>query len=423
MHQAQSYWQKEFNPPESSVTRRGPYLSGPAAARNHRILLAVLACLFIFQILKIASNLPADLRGAGNYSPFYRTAVMLDSGERHNLYDPALQRDWAVRVLPNDPKTRGDYLYFYHLPYQALFLLPFGFFSYRVSLALWMIAGVAAMVWSAHTLEADFPELRRFTGVPPALLFLAFWPVAETLPEGQDTLFLFAILAFSFHEFVRRRDYSAGAILSLGLFKFQYTIPMMVILLFRRRPKFIVGAAAMGLIVLLMSWAVVGTSGMRQFIYVLLHHNTLPLANPESGWPNLRGLVEAFTHSYSPIVTAIASIALIAWCASGKLGDSAEEFSIALTAGVLVSYHMHEYDLVLLLLPALVLLELAIRERSWALAFFPLLLFFAPLEPALRRLDLWYLYAIPGIAMIYLLRRSPTAPHEIPRPEIEASVA
>lgn len=90
----------------------------------------------------------------------------------------------------------------------------------------------------------------------------------------------------------------------------------------------------MGVAVLLLSWAVVGTSGMREFIYVLLHHNTLPMANPESGWPNLRGLVEAITHSYSPVITVIASIALIAWCALGKPRDSAEEFSIALTAGV-----------------------------------------------------------------------------------------
>lgn len=65
---------------------------------------------------------------------------------------------------------------------------------------------------------------------------------------------------------------------------------------------------------------------------------------------------------------------------------------------------MHEYDLVLLLLPTIVLLERAIRERSWLLALFPLLLFFAPLEPLLRRLELWYVYAIPAIAMIYLFR-------------------
>lgn len=422
MNQAQSYWEGELNSREANVARNRAGPSGPAAVRNHRIVLAALACLFVFQALKIASNLPADLRGFGNYSPFYRTGVMLDAGLRHNLYDPALQRDWAGRVLPNDPKTRGDYLYFYHLPYQVLFLLPFGFFSYRVSLVLWMLAGVGATIWCAYRVSPDFPDLRRFSGVPLALVFLAFWPVAETLPEGQDTLFLFAILAFSFREFVRRRDHSAGAILSLGLFKFQYTIPMVVILLFRKRPKFVAGAAVMGLVVLVASWAVVGTSGMRQFVYVLLHHNMLPLANPESGWPNIRGLVEAFTRAYSPVVTVIVSVALIAWCAFGKIRESAEEFSIALTAGVLVSYHMHEYDLVLLLLPAVVLLERAIRERSWALAFFPLLLFFAPVEPVLKRLDLWYLYAIPAIAMIYLLRRSPLVRPEVRRPEIEPSV-
>jgi Glycosyltransferase family 87 len=423
LNEAGTYWGSGPNHREADVARGKSYPFDSARMRIHRIILAVLACLFAFQGLKIVSNLPADLRGAGNYSPFYRTGVMLEAGERHNLYDPALQRDWAARVLPNDPKVRGDYLYFYHLPYQALFLLPFAFFSYRASLMVWMLAGVAATVWCAHVVSADFPELRRFSGVPLAFIFLAFWPVAETLPEGQDTLFLFMLLAFSFHEFVHKRDYSAGAILSLGLFKFQYTIPMTVILLFRKRPKFVVGAALMGLVVLLASWAVVGTDGMRQFIYVLLHHNTLPLANPESGWPNIRGLVEAFARSYSPVLTVVASIGVIAWCALGKMRDSAEEFAIALTAGVLVSYHMHEYDLVLLLLPAVVLLERAIRERNWVLAFFPLLLFFAPLEPVLKRLDLWYLYAIPAIAMIYLLRRSAIGRPETRQSQMEPSVS
>jgi Glycosyltransferase family 87 len=423
LNQAQSYWHDELNRREAEASSTRGNEPGSAAVRNHRITLLVLACLFVFQVLKIASNLPADLRGAGNYSPFYRTGVMMKAGERHTLYDPALQREWAERVLPDNPKMRGDYLYFYHLPYQALFLLPFGFFSYRISLVIWMIAGVGALIWSGYILDSDFPELRRFTGVPLALIFLAFWPVAETLPEGQDTLFLFALLAFSFHEFVRRRDYASGGILGLGLFKFQYTIPMAVILLFRRRPKFVAGAAAMGIVVMLLSWAVVGTSGMRQFVYVLLHHNMLPLANPESGWPNLRGLVEAFTKSYSPVLTVIASIGLMAWCAFGRPRNSAEEYAIALTAGVLVSYHMHEYDLVLLLLPAIVLLERAIRERSWALAFFPLLLFFAPLEPVLRRLELWYLYAIPAIAMIYLLRLRPGTASEVRQPEIQASLS
>lgn len=423
MNEAQSYWKTGLDRREAAVmseSRLGR--SGRTTVRNHRIILGVLACLFIFQVLKIASNLPADLRGAGNYSPFYRTAVMLKAGERVNLYDPALQREWAERVLPDNPKTRGDYLYFYHLPYQALFLLPFGFFSYRISLVLWMLAGVGALLWSAYAVRADFPALRRLSGVPIVLFFLAFWAVAETLPEGQDTLFLFALLVFSFHEFVHRRDYASGALLGLGLFKFQYTIPMAAILLFRRRPKFAAGAAAAGVAALLMSWAVVGTSGMREFVYVLMHHNLLPRANPESGWPNIRGLVEAFTRSYSPIVTVIVSVAVVAWCAFGKARDSAEEFAIALTAGVLVSYHMHEYDLVLLLLPALVLLERAVRERSWTLAFFPLLLFFAPLEPVLRRLELWYLYAVPAIAMIFLLRK-PSKPAEIGAPEVSATIS
>jgi len=285
LNQAHPYWEDELNRREAEATRGRVVAPRPAALRNHRIIFLVLACLFIFQALKLASNLPADLLGSGNYSPFYRIAVMLRAGERHNLYHPAHQRDWAARVLPNDPKVRGDYLYFYHLPYQALFVLPFGFFSYRVSLVLWMIAGVVAMIWCAYALRWDFPALRKFSGVPVALIFLAFWPVAETLPEGQDTLFLVALLAFSFHEFVHHRDYSSGALLGLGLFKFQYTIPIAAILLFRRRPKFVLGAAGTGVLALLLSWAVAGTSGMRQFVYVLLHHNTLPLANPESGCP------------------------------------------------------------------------------------------------------------------------------------------
>ena len=380
-------------------------------AKYRLFIFLFIASLLGFQVLKLASNIPSDLNGSGNFPPFYRTGLMLKAGERHNLFSYDAQRQFELQLFPEHASWNPDphnqmthkpvFLYFYHPPYQAIFLWPFAFFSYRTALWVWMLAGIAALLYSAWVLRSHFPEVRRLSGVAIPLIFLAFWPVAQALPEGQDSLFLFALVALAFHQFCEKKDFSAGAILGLALFKFQFIIPIVAILFFRRRYKLVLGAAIVGVAAVLASWALIGNSGMLDYWQMLRFHG------PDAGFrmPNIRGLMEAIMGGYAPVSTIIISLLVVAWAALARIRDRADEFCAAVVATILVSYHMHDYDMTMLLLPVMVLFERAARQRNWADVVLPGIFYFAFIQPILARLEMWYLYAIPTFGLLYVFTR------------------
>src|SRR5262249_10240680 len=150
----------------------------------------ILGLLFLFAALKLYSNLPPDLRGDGNFAPFYWAGMIVKDGARHSLYSFDKQREMAFGLFPKQANSWKIFIYFYHPPYQALFLVPFAYLPYRPALILWMLCGIGAVLLSAHLLKPLFPEIRRLTGVPLALIFLAFWPIVQALPYGQDSMFV-----------------------------------------------------------------------------------------------------------------------------------------------------------------------------------------------------------------------------------------
>src|SRR5262249_13731014 len=197
----------------------------------------------------------------------------------------------------------------YHPPYQALFLVPFAYLPYRTALVVWMLCGIAAVLLSAHLLKPFFPEIRRLTGVPLALIFLAFWPIVQALPYGLGSMFVLLFLAIGFRYYCRQQDFSSGATLSAALFKFQYIIPTVGILFLRGRTKLVAGAILVGIVVLIACWAVVGTGGMVDYWNMLRNHPQ------EVEWQmvNLRGLIHSVRGTYSPIITVLASILVTLW--------------------------------------------------------------------------------------------------------------
>jgi hypothetical protein len=95
------------------------------------------------------------------------------------------------------------------------------------------------------------------------------------------------------------------------------------------------------------------------------------------------------------------------WGVLGKPRNRTEEFSAALLVSVLVSFHMHMYDMVVLLIPVMVVLERAARNRDWVDAILPLIFFCAIFEPLSARLHVEYLWAVPtmGLLAAVTLRR------------------
>jgi Glycosyltransferase family 87 len=375
---------------------------GESAAKNgrsapyRRQTWIILSVLFLFAALKLYANLPPDLRGDGNFPPFYSAGVIVKEGGRHSLYAFDEQRAVETRLFPAQAARWKAFVYFYHPAYQAVFMLPFAYLPYRSALFLWMFLGIGAVLVSAWLLNPLFPEIRRLTGVPLGLIFLAFWPVVEALPYGQDSMFVLLFLALGFRLYCDRKDFASGAVLSCALFKFQYIIPTVGMLFLRRRFKLLAGAVLVGVLVVLACWAVTGTSGVVDYWHMLRHHPD------ETEWEmvDLRGFIDCVRGVYSPVLTLVVSALVTLWAFLAKPGNRPQEFCAALLVSTLVSFHMHMYDMVVLLIPVMVVLERAARTRSRADAILAGVLFCAPLEPLTARLKLEYLWCVPILALL-----------------------
>ena len=357
-------------------------------------ILAFLGFLLILQVFIVVSGAPRALAGEGDFPALYRAGQMVRMGERFQLYDAAEQERLDRKFFPNRTTKTN---YFYHPPIELTILAPLALLPYDAAYFVWGGLGVVLLVGASVALKPQLAKFSAVTAVPPPILFLAFFPAALAISLGQDSILLLLVLAFAFRKYLEKRDIECGAILGLSLFKFQYVIPLLAILVLRKRFKLVAGFAATALISLAVSWAFVGTSGLVSYWHILFQ------LQPEMTWEmtNLRGVVE--TAGGTRLVTLAISACLFLWCALEHFRDNAFEFSAAIVCASLISYHMHGYDLTILLIPIAVVLDYSIAERNWLGIFLACLLFFTPFEIVLWRTRMVYLFALPPMALLFFL--------------------
>jgi len=204
--------------------------------------------------------------------------------------------------------------------------------------------------------------------------------------------------------------------LALALFKFQFVLPFVAILLMRRRWRLLPGFAATSTGLLLVSFFLVGWEGLAGYV-AFFREISMKLAygtiHPQL-MPNLRGAVATLLPDPVPaavtfsVVVILSGLLLILAAWRWPSTESSEEarfdlaFALGVVATVLASYHLNAHDLALLLLPvALVARHLAQTrgQSGWArrgllLAVFSLYypaLYFVPEDSTLPHSLVWVL--------------------------------
>jgi hypothetical protein len=337
-----------------------------------------------------------SLKGNGDFSAFYRTAVMARSGQLHNLYDADTQVLFDRTGFPS--LQRYPPYFFYHPPYEVPLLLPLAFMSYQTAFWLWTAFSFLLLVVSGYVLESEFQELRRVSGIPIALLVLTCFPAIMVFLRGQDSALLLLLVALAFRQFERKRDASCGILLGLALFKFQFIAPLVVILAFRRRLRLIAAFLTTAAALLGVSWMLVGTSGLRLYWQLLGNHT------PEMLWrmPNLRGLVESL--GGAPTLSVALSLCLVLWCGWTVARMETGGFPLATLCTVLVSYHGHVYDYVLLAIPVLWILNRAIHIESSLWSFWPAMFFLmTPVYVLLTHYQATWVFALPLLLLAFTI--------------------
>jgi len=315
--------------------------------------------------------LPSALKGWGDFRQLYTGGYMLRVGERQNFYDYDTQLKYEQRLV-----SISTHLPVNHLAYEHLLFVPFSLLSYKAAYVIFFAAniGLAALaVW--WLLPSGSNLTLRWKFFVPALV-AAFSPIWRALLQGQDSILLLALLAAAMFV-LDRRPVLAGLLVGAGLFKFQIVLPIALLFLLWKQWRFMWGFCGSAAAAIAISLWMVGAHGMHQYLQMMagmsvhlrsqedvVRYATSPLA-----MLNLRGLITGVLGRWLPhfwvqaFIGASSICVLVVAARRGAISHNAGEkwaspgqFSLAVLAASLVSYHFIEHDASILIIPVVVAL-------------------------------------------------------------------
>ena len=298
--------------------------------------------------------------------------------------------------------TRFGALPYNHPPFEALAFVPLSRIPYFAAYLLWDFANLLILFGLPFVLRPQIPVLQRTPVFWFPLAAVAFFPIFIALLQGQDIILLLLLFALVYVALKENAEFSAGCWLGLGLFRFHLVLPLILILCLQKKRRAILGFLTVATGLGLISIAVVGWKGALAYPGYVWHleaiggHGSIVPAD----MPNLRGLVATTlarraSHFVSDGLIALLSIGLFLFVSAKWKITAADPtfdlgFSLATVATVLASYHAFAYDLSLLLLPVLLLVNhlettASCRGRRRFMLLGPIfVLFFSPLQMILR---------------------------------------
>ncbi len=285
-------------------------------------------------------------------------------------------------------------------PFVAFLYAPFAALPLLVGMVAWVAISAALVVGSLTWLWPIVPRLEAGGFGLALLVTLSAQPTIELLESGQDSALSLALLAAGLRSLWSGRDGTAGALLGLGVFKPQLFVLFPVLFLAARRWRALAAWLAVASALTLVSLACVGEAGVRDYWALL-----------ESAIYR-EGIASALRWKMQSIPALIAAVLPPGLSNSGVAGDIAlqaiaaallffvvrrspavggqeEPLALAFALTVLLTSaanpHFFVYDCVVLLVPALVLLDRApyARDLHAALAALYLLWWTGPLRQAL----------------------------------------
>jgi hypothetical protein len=285
-----------------------------------------------------------------DFANFYAAGRIVLSGQSRHLYDFQLQRR-----VEDSYSTGGPFMAYLHPPFEALLFAGLAWLSYPQAFLAWGAINLCAISLVFFLIRGAGYKLDGASYLIWVVTCLFF--AISNLALGQDALWLAVVFLLSFLQLKRRRDFAAGAVLGLGLFRFEFLLPFVLIFALRRRWRVIAGSSVVGAVWLSISAAVVGWGGLLSYANALIQvgtaargvyvdHSDAHMMPSLYGllWTTLRGWVP---ESVSLLVVLAGTLALLAWAALHfRHIDRAEhpafdlEFSLAVVAALLSGYHV-----------------------------------------------------------------------------------
>jgi hypothetical protein len=339
-----------------------------AAWKSYRsFVVAGCAFLLVTQLAYFSMAYPGAIRGLADFSTLYTAGYMVRSGHAGELYDYDANTEIQEQIIG---PSHGP-VPFNHLAYETALYIPLSLLPYRTAYNIFLIVNLGLLLFSFQILCRFTTHIKYVWAWLPAGIFICFLPVGVALFQGQDSIVLLALLTCSFLAIEKNQEYRAGLFLGLTLFKFQFCIPIALLLLAWNRRRAVLSFAATGAAAIGASVALTGLNTLSiystysSYLFSVstrlgsgeqIKYAIYPLA-----MPNIFGLLFAMAGNHT-VITVIISCIVIVWAA--RMPPS---FPLAVAVAMLVSYHGLIHDATILIIPILLFAEAGLRTNppSW----------------------------------------------------------
>lgn len=349
---------------------------------SRSILFVIFGLLLVIQVAICAAGARLGSDGRSDFRQLYTAGYMVRTGHAAQSYDYDIEIDYQERVVgPGDP------LPFDHIAYEAVFFAPLSLFRFQTAYFIFFAINLGLLGLAIWLFTPYLAVLKTWAPWMPYAVFLCFVPVSISLILGQDSILLLTLMIAAFVALNRRSEVQSGILLGLGLFKFQYVIPIALLFFVWRKWRIVLGMVLSGSALALLSLWMVGLSAARAFGRTLFDLSVGLASNAArtkygtfpDRMPNLRGLIYALAEHSS--ITQVKVAAVIVICSAIVFVMAAKmrpSFSLAVVAATLLSYHSLIPDSVLLIIPIGLTLQSSLQAKKAAVAAIALIVFVLP---------------------------------------------
>jgi hypothetical protein len=308
---------------------------------------------------------------------FYAAGRIVSNGEGRALYDTRLQRRVQAAIVA--PQVQQGYCYYISPPFVAVLYAPLAALPYRLAHFLHVLVMLVCFVAGMWALRRQMP------GIAPAhltavLVGCSWFPMMQTILGGQNAALTFLLLSLAYVATVRNRRWRAGLALGLQLFKPQFALPLLGLLLLKGHAATVGAALAVAAVAYLVGaagsgwgWPIqmarVVRGAYRELERVANGHKHIAL--PEVLDYSVAQPLEARGHGWArPAmaatglagVAALAAYLVVRWRdADSRRPDFGLYWALASALSLLASLHTQYYDAALLVLPVLLVLDYHVR--------------------------------------------------------------
>jgi hypothetical protein len=350
--------------------RQSLFAGGAKSRRMAWVLIAAMLWLNLLFFLDFRKGMQ---RGYTDFTVYYTGATILREGRGHQIYSRQVQYEVQEGFTGHIPFRRGPLPYI-HPPFEALVFVPLTLLPYSQAFLVWDLLTVGMLFAVTALLRRSVVTLRSIPLWQFVIAALSFFPVFSCLLQGQDSVLQLLLCLLGFNALNRKADLLGGGWLALAAFKFQFIVPLMLLLFLWKRWRSAIGFAAVAALLALVSIALSGMESLLHYPrYVLEIVRNAGLGGvPPELLPNLHGLAMGWPPPFSGVVgIALALlISVVLFLFAVRTGWNSEapdafelQFSLAIVVSVLIAWQTNLHDLCLLILPLILVTDYCIRSR------------------------------------------------------------